>query len=84
MTGEIELLLGRLRRYNDWRRGADIEQPNPTELGRDIDRTVELMASMEEAIRLTVSENKHLADGADCTLHRLVEVIGGGRWLLRS
>jgi hypothetical protein len=30
---EIELL----KTYNDWRRGSDIQQPNPTEIGHSID-----------------------------------------------
>lgn len=30
-------IAARLRRYNEWRRGADIPQPSPSEIGEDID-----------------------------------------------
>ena len=44
-------LVMRLRRFNEWRRGADCEQPEPTEIGRDIDTAIDLLVGMSEAIR---------------------------------
>lgn len=32
-----------LRRYNEWRRGADIKPPNPAEVGELIDAAVEVL-----------------------------------------
>ena len=37
-----------LRQFNDWRRGADILQPNPRELGMAIDAAIEMIESAEE------------------------------------
>lgn len=39
----IESLISRLRTYNEWRRGADIEQPKPLEIGQDIDEAIEML-----------------------------------------
>ena len=36
----IDALIVRLRMYNAWRRGADIAQPDPAEIGRDIDEAI--------------------------------------------
>ena len=43
-------LSNRLREYNEWRRGADMEQPNPVAIG-------ELIATA--AYRLDVLEREH-------------------------
>ena len=69
-------LVMRLRRLNEWRRGADFEQPEPTEIGRDIDVAIDLLVGMSEAIRVTIEENRDLADGIDCTLRHLVIISG--------
>ena len=45
----LQRLVKRLRRYNDWRRGADFEQPEPDAIGRDIDDTI---ATIEQHIAL--------------------------------
>jgi len=45
-TGRLEALVRRLRRYNEWRRGADFEQPEPTGIGADIDAAIELLELM--------------------------------------
>ena len=37
-----------LRQFNDWRRGADVLQPKPREIGMAIDAAVELIESAEE------------------------------------
>ena len=37
-----------LRQFNDWRRGADILQPKPREIGMAIDAAVEMIESAEE------------------------------------
>jgi hypothetical protein len=72
----VDPLVMRLRHYNEWRRGADFEQPEPAEIGRDIDAAIELLVGMRDAIRATLDENGHLADGLDCTLRRLVVIAG--------
>lgn len=36
-------IAARLRRYNEWRRGADIPQPSPSEIGADIDAAASLL-----------------------------------------
>ena len=38
----------KLRKFNDWRRGADVLQPNPRELGMAIDAAIEMIESAEE------------------------------------
>lgn len=35
-----------LEKYNKWRRGADIEHPDPKDLGEDIDRAVSCIKSL--------------------------------------
>ena len=40
---DVESLIIRLRRYNDWRRGADLEQPDPNKVGKDIDMAIKLL-----------------------------------------
>ena len=37
-----------LRQFNDWRRGADVLQPKPREIGMAIDAAVEMIESAEE------------------------------------
>ena len=37
-----------LRQFNDWRRGADVLQPNPREIGEAIDAAIEMIESAEE------------------------------------
>lgn len=36
----------RLKTINKWRRGAEIEMPNPEQVGRDIDQAIELIESL--------------------------------------
>lgn len=44
---EIIDIAARLKLFNDWRRGADdIQQPEPNQLGRDIDAAVALLADL--------------------------------------
>lgn len=48
-----------LETYNQWRRGADIPQPNPTELGLAIDRVIlEHFLLLEYAKELTQASIK--------------------------
>lgn len=35
-----------LKTLNQWRRGAEIEMPNPEQAGRDIDQAIELIESL--------------------------------------
>ena len=39
----------KLRQFNDWRRGADIPQPDPREIGEAIDAAVEMIERLEAA-----------------------------------
>ena len=41
-----------LRQFNEWRRGADVPQPNPREIGEAIDAAVEVIERMEWELRL--------------------------------
>lgn len=70
----VKPLVLRLKKYNKWRRGAEISQPDLTQLGKDIDIAIELLNKMSMAIELTLGNNLHLADGDDCTLIELVNV----------
>ena len=38
-----------LRQFNDWRRGADVLQPKPREIGMAIDAAVEMIERLELA-----------------------------------
>ena len=40
---DVESLIIRLRRYNCWRRSGDLEQPDPSEIGEDIDMAIKLL-----------------------------------------
>ena len=68
LSGQAEQCVMRLRRFNEWRRGADIEQPDPKTIGLDIDYAIDIIERMSKAIKTTIDENLHLADGDDCTL----------------
>ena len=46
MTENIDDLIKRLRAYNEWRRGGNGEQPDPAEIGRDIDEVIELLEDL--------------------------------------
>lgn len=46
MNSDLESLAARLRAYNEWRRGADTEMPNPADIGRDIDAAIEVIEQM--------------------------------------
>ena len=37
-----------LRRYNEWRRGGDIEQPGPLAVGEVIDAAIEMIERMDK------------------------------------
>jgi hypothetical protein len=49
-----------LRDYNRWRRGAEIPQPNPTEIG------VAINTLIEEYIKLSNERDQILAEIIDC------------------
>lgn len=44
----INKTIGELEYYNKWRRGKDIEQPNPTKLGLTIDNAIKLLREYEQ------------------------------------
>jgi len=69
-------LVERLRRYNEWRRGAEFEPPKPAQIGMTIDEAAEMLEAMARAIVDTLENNLHLADGDNCTLINLVRVMG--------
>lgn len=72
---DVALLIMRLRRYNEWRRGAEFEQPKPAQIGADIDAAAEMLEIMARAIISTLENNLYLADGDDCTLIDLVRLV---------
>lgn len=48
----LDELVMRLKRYNEWRRGAEYEQPNPAEIGRDIDEVIAILErKMSDGLR---------------------------------
>lgn len=40
-----------LTRYNEWRRGADIEQPDPKEIGKAIDYAIKGLKELQKLKR---------------------------------
>jgi hypothetical protein len=44
-----------LRKYNEWRRGADTEQPDPKELGEQIDAAIAGLTMLEETAKLAAT-----------------------------
>lgn len=54
-TTNITETINFLKTYNLWRRGAEIAQPNPTEIGIAISDIVELV---EDSILISGTENK--------------------------
>jgi hypothetical protein len=48
--GPLYALVRRLRMLNDWRTGAEIEQPNPAEVTVDIAEAADLLERMNEAL----------------------------------
>ena len=59
-----------LRQFNDWRRGADILQPKPREIGMAIDAAVEMIERMRNWIHEEGDRNDV------CTYNILGEVCG--------
>ena len=45
-----------LRQLNEWRRGGDIPQPDPREIGEAIDAAVEMIERMEKHLLLILEE----------------------------
>lgn len=43
MSEDIKALIDRLQYYNEWRRGADTEMPEPRQIGQDIDDAIALL-----------------------------------------
>ena len=56
MDKELKELIVFLRNYQLWRRGADIEQPDPTELGDRLDEAIQLLS---DGCVLSESRAKH-------------------------
>lgn len=59
-TNDIPALIERLRYFNAWRRGAEGKQPNPEQIGRDIDAAVAILSRQAIAdgpISLAVNKN---------------------------
>ena len=54
-AADADQLVVRLRRYNEWRRGADFEQPEPSEIGMDIDAAIAAIEQLNE-LRSAVRE----------------------------
>ena len=45
---ELEKTLKALRVFQKWRRGANIEMPNPKELGETIDNTIRILRKIKQ------------------------------------
>lgn len=61
---DLQELIERMKLYNDWRRGSDdIEQPEPKQLGLDIDVTIKVLED-----RLNQVDYKSLAEEQNETL----------------
>jgi len=72
-----------VREFNSWRRGTDDvhvdDKAYPKRLGEALDSGVEMAERceiLESAIRQTLSDNGHLADGDNCMLILLKRAIG--------
>lgn len=44
---EVSLIVSRLEEYNAWRRGNDEPQPDPKQLGKDIDNICKIAKRLE-------------------------------------
>ena len=45
---ELDKTLKALRVFQKWRRGANIEMPNPKELGKTIDNTIRILRKIKK------------------------------------
>lgn len=43
---DLSALADRLKAYNEWRRGAETEQPHPTQIGQDIDAAIMIVEEL--------------------------------------
>lgn len=41
-------IASRLRDYNNWRRGADVQQPHPDQIGKDLDAAIKLISQVQQ------------------------------------
>ena len=75
-----------LRRYNEWRRGAETEQPDPKELGEQIDAAIAGLTMLEETAKLAATlkverdeareQNAKLRDIAERAINALTAAWG--------
>jgi hypothetical protein len=61
--------------YNTWRRGAEIEMPEPKNVGQAIDAAINIIESLLSASIDTLTSNLHLCDGDICTLKTLKDAV---------
>lgn len=45
---DLSALADRLKLYNEWRRGAETEQPHPKQIGQDIDAAIMIIEEMTD------------------------------------
>ncbi len=77
MLSEIKQTISTLRSFNRWRTGgADKKQPDSSLITKALSDATATLERMDDAIRETLEENRHLADGENCTLWRLKQVSG--------
>lgn len=50
MFDDMGELIAFLQNYNDWRRGADVPMPEPSEIGRALDRVIEILRGLNETV----------------------------------
>ena len=66
----------KLRQFNDWRRGADIPQPDPREISEAIDAAIEMIERLEQieaaAQNLVKMKGRH---NTEIAYQRLVDAL---------
>ncbi len=64
-TVAVDPRVMRLRRYNEWRRGADFEQPEPAEIGNDIDAAADELERMSKLLETPIGWRYTIAPYCD-------------------
>lgn len=65
MAKDTRELIKRLEYYNKWRRGAEVEQPIPEQVGKDIDEAIKRLKSYDRDVR-----DAYIKGSNDC--HRIL------------
>ena len=54
-----EKVIDFLKHFNEWRRGADTEQPHPALIGENIDTAIEML---QNSVELSQKEKTHIME----------------------